>query len=40
MQYKEEYAKGLEVLGNRFGKPKMRERYTKSFEYFETKLNQ
>lgn len=36
--YKEEYAKGLEILENRFGKPIIRERYTKAFQYFETKL--
>lgn len=36
--YKGEFVKGLETLENRFGKPRIRERYAKAFEYFEKKL--
>ncbi len=38
--YKGEYAKGLEILENRFGKPTIRKRYAKAFEYFGSKLGQ
>ncbi len=37
---KGEYAKGLEVLNNRFVGPAIRKYYAKAFEYFETKLSE
>lgn len=37
---KGEYAKGLEVLDNRFKGPAIRKYHAKAFEYFETKLRQ
>lgn len=38
--YKEEYAKGLEVLNKRFVGPAIRKYHAEAFEYFETKLGQ